>query len=422
MTRIRTQLLLAACLLAAVAARPAAQQPASGQPNTADQPSVTFRVEINYVEVDAAVFDRQGRFVNDLTRDDFQVLEEGVPQDVSAFSLVNIPIERAERPLFARNPIEPDVATNANPFEGRVYVLVLDDLQTAPLRTPLVRRAARQFIEQAMAANDVAAVVYTSGRGEAGQEFTSSKRLLAASVDRFMGRKLRSTTLERLDQYQRQQSIPGGSNSGQGSRIGDPLDQQRGYDARASLDALRNISEYVGGIHGRRKAIVYLSEGIDYDIYDFNNRESTTIQEGFRGVIASATRANVSIYAIDPRGLTALADESIEASGGFPNDPQSNLSTQSFQDELRLSHTSLRSLAEDTGGYAAINSNDFTRAWERIVADNSSYYVLGYYPKNEKRDGRFRRIEVKVRREGVEVRTRKGYTAPRGKAPAQTKQ
>ena len=203
MTRIRTQLLLAACLLAAVAVRPAAQQPASGQPNTADQPSVTFRVEINYVEVDAAVFDRQGRFVNDLTRDDFQVLEEGVPQDVSAFSLVNIPIERAERPLFARNHIEPDVATNATPFEGRVYVLVLDDLQTAPLRTPLVRRAARQFIEQAMAANDVAAVVYTSGRGEAGQEFTSSKRLLAASVDRFMGRKLRSTTLERLDQYQR---------------------------------------------------------------------------------------------------------------------------------------------------------------------------------------------------------------------------
>ena len=83
---------------------------------------------------------------------------------------------------------------------------------------------------------------------------------------------------------------------------------------------------------------------------------------------------------------------------------------------------SLRSLSEDTGGYAAVNSNDFSRAWERIVADNSSYYVLGYYPKNEKRDGRFRRIEVKVRREGVEVRTRKGYTAPRGKAPAQASQ
>ena len=416
MPRIRTQLLLGICLLAAVAARPAAQQPASNRP-TADQPAVTFRVEINYVEVDAAVFDSQGRFVNDLARDDFQVLEEGVPQDVSNFSLVNIPIERAERPLFTRNPIEPDVASNATPFEGRVYVLVLDDLQTAASRSALVRRAARQFIDQAMGANDVAAVVYTSGRGEAGQEFTSNKRLLGASVDRFLGRKLRSTTLERLDQYQRQRSTPG-----QGSRINDPLDLERGHDARASLDALRNISEYVDGIHGRRKAIVYLSEGIDYDIYDFNNRESTTIQDSMRNVIASATRANVSIYGIDPRGLTSLADESIEAAGGFPADPQSNLSLQSFQDELRISQMSLRSLSEDTGGYAAVNSNDFTRAWERVVADNSSYYVLGFYPKNDKRDGRFRRIEVKVRREGVEVRTRKGYTAPRGKAPAQASQ
>ena len=416
MPRIRTQLLLGICLLAAVAARPAAQQPASNRP-TADQPAVTFRVEINYVEVDAAVFDSQGRFVNDLARDDFQVLEEGVPQDVSNFSLVNIPIERAERPLFTRNPIEPDVASNATPFEGRVYVLVLDDLQTAASRSALVRRAARQFVDQAMGANDVAAVVYTSGRGEAGQEFTSNKRLLGASVDRFLGRKLRSTTLERLDQYQRQRSTPG-----QGSRINDPLDLERGHDARASLDALRNISEYVDGIHGRRKAIVYLSEGIDYDIYDFNNRESTTIQDSMRNVIASATRANVSIYGIDPRGLTSLADESIEAAGGFPADPQSNLSLQSFQDELRISQMSLRSLSEDTGGYAAVNSNDFTRAWERVVADNSSYYVLGFYPKNDKRDGRFRRIEVKVRREGVEVRTRKGYTAPRGKAPAQASQ
>ena len=155
MPRIRTQLLLGICLLAAVAARPAAQQPASNRP-TADQPAVTFRVEINYVEVDAAVFDSQGRFVNDLARNDFQVLEEGVPQDVSNFSLVNIPIERAERPLFTRNPIEPDVASNATPFEGRVYVLVLDDLQTAASRSALVRRAARQFIDQAMGANDVA--------------------------------------------------------------------------------------------------------------------------------------------------------------------------------------------------------------------------------------------------------------------------
>ena len=421
MARMRTRLLLGVCLLAALSGRPAAQQPPAGQTPSGDQPAVTFRVEVNYVEVDAAVFDRQGKFVADLARDDFQVLEEGKPQEVSTFALVNIPIQRADQPLFTRQPIQPDVVSNATPFEGRVYVIVLDDLQTAAFRSMRVRKAARQFIEQAMAANDVAAVVYTSGRGEAGQEFTSNKRLLIASVDRFMGRKLRSKTLERLDAYQRGGGLPSTS-GGQSNRINDPLDMERGHDARGSLDALRKISDYVGGIHGRRKAIVYLSEGIDYDIYDFNNREATTIQDAMRDVIASATRANVAIYGIDPRGLTALADESIEASGGFPEDQLQNLSMQSFQDELRLSQIRLRSLSEDTGGYAAVNSNDYTKAYERVVADNSSYYVLGYYPKNDRRDGRFRKIEVKVRRDGVEVRTRKGYTAPRGKAPAQATQ
>jgi VWFA-related protein len=420
MTRTRIRLLAAVSLLAALTVRPGAQQrPAEGQTGANDQPAVTFRAEVNYVEVDAGVFDKDGRFVSDLRRDDFEVLEDGVRQNVSAFSLVNLPIERAERPLFARQPIEPDVVSNAKPFDGRVYVIVLDDLQTAAGRTILVRRAARQFIEQAMAANDAAAIVYTSGRGEAGQDFTSNKRLLLASVDRFLGRKLRSQTLERLDEYQRQRALPSGSTQ-QGNRIGDPLDMQRGYDARATLDALKKISDYVSSIHGRRKAIVYLSEGIDYDIYNFNNRESTTILESMKDVIATATRSNVSIYAVDPRGLTQLADDSMEVSGGFPDDPSLNLSMQSFQDELRLSQMSLRTLAEDTGGYAAVNSNDFTKAWDRIVADNSSYYVLGYKPTNDKRDGRFRKIEVKLSREGLEVRTRKGYTAPRGKAPAPT--
>jgi VWFA-related protein len=420
MTRMRIRLLLGICLLAALAARPTAQQQAAGQSPAGGQPGVTFRVEINYVEVDAAVFDRQGRFVNDLARDDFQVLEDGQPQDISAFTLVNIPIEKPDQPLFTRRPVEPDVTSNAKPFEGRVYVIVLDDLQTAAFRSGLVRRAAHQFVERAMAANDVAAVVYTSGRGEAGQEFTSNKRLLLASVDRFMGRKLRSRTLERLDEYQRQRSTPGGR--GQSNRINDPLDLERGRDARASLDSLKNISDYIAGIHGRRKAIVYLSEGIDYDVYDFNNRDANTIQDSMREVIASATRANVSIYAIDPRGLTQLAEESMEATGAFPEDQLQGLSMQSFQDELRLSQISLRTLAEDTGGYPAVNSNDFSKAWERVVRDNSSYYVLGYYPKNDKRDGRFRKLDVKVRREGMEVRTRKGYTAPRGKAPATSAQ
>ena len=406
---------LGASVAALIVTSLVAQDAPPQQPPASDQPAVTFKVEVNYVEVDAAVFDRQ-KPVLGLKRDDFEIFEDGVRQEISAFTQVNIPIERPEpAPIQAKAVIEPDVVSNAKPFDGRLYVIILDDKQTQAFRAPLVKRAAEQFVSRYMAANDLAAVLSTSGQSASTQEFTSNKRLLLRAIDKFMGIKLRSETEERLDAYQRQQGIPGNSST----RIEDPIDMQRGYDARISLETLSKISDWVGSIRGRRKAIVYFSEGIDYNIYDFNKREATTIQERMRDVIAAATRSNVSIYSIDPRGLTSLADESINVSGGFPDDPSLNLSLQSFQDSLRISQDSLRSLSEETGGFAAVNQNDFSSAFQRVVQDNSSYYVLGYYPKNERRDGRFRRIEVKVKPPGLEVRSRRGYTAPRGKAPAQ---
>ncbi len=403
--------------LAAIAALAAQQAP----PTPPDQSAVTFKVAINYVEVDASVFDRDGQFVPNLKKEDFEVLEDGVRQEVTAFTQVNIPIERPEPPpLQATTVIEPDVVSNVRPFEGRVYVIILDDKHTLALRSQLVKRAATQFISQYMAANDMAAVITTGGQLQATQEFTSNKRLLLRAVNNFMGQKIRSETEERLDEYARQSSVPSGPGRTV-TGVDDPRDMERGYDARMALETIAKISEWVGSIRGRRKAIVWFSEGIDYDIYNFQKREASTITEKMKDVIASATRSDVSIYSIDPRGLTSLADESINVAGGFPNDPLLNLSMQSFQDSLRRSQDSLRSLSEETGGFAAVNSNDFSNAFTRVVKDNSGYYVLGYYPKDERRDGRFRRIQVKVNRQGLEVRSRRGYTAPRGKAPNERK-
>ena len=189
------------------------------------EPQVTFKVEINYVEVDAAVFDRQGGFVRDLKREEFEVLEDGVVQDVTAFTQVNIPIERAEpAPLQAAAVIEPDVISNALPFDGRVYVIILDDKHTAAMRSAHTRKAAEQFISRYMADNDLAAVITTSGQGGGTQEFTSNKRLLLRAVNKFIGQKLRSETEERLDEYQRQRAVPGQEIN----RVNDPIDMQRG--------------------------------------------------------------------------------------------------------------------------------------------------------------------------------------------------
>lgn len=406
--------LVAALVTATSLASQSALQPPTPQPPPPpQQPPITFRAEVNYVEVDARVVDQQGNFVADLPQDAFQVLEDGKPQKVTVFSLVNIPVTRAERPLFASKPVEPDVQTNVGVFDGRVYLIVLDDLHVHALRSPRVKAAARQFIERYVGANDMAAIVHTSGRSDAGQEFTANPRLLLSAVDKFMGRKTRSSTLERLDQEQATRGT-----RQQGERIDDPLDPERGFQARNTLDSVRQLADFLANVRGRRKALVLFSEGIDYDIYDpFNNRDASNILNYTKDAIAAATRANVSIYGIDPRGLTNDGDLGIEV-GSFPEDNTLGINSTSLQNEVRLGQDSLRVLADETGGFAAVNSNDFATAFRRLVADNSSYYVLGYYPANERRDGRFRKIEVRVNRPGLKVNARKGYAAPRGNAKA----
>jgi VWFA-related protein len=408
MRMTRTTWLVTSAVLAvgvALGARSAPQ-------DQAIQPPVTFRSEINYVEVDARVLDGQGAFVPGLTAADFQVLEDGKPQKIDAFSFINIPVERQARPLFAKAPIERDVADNITGYDGRVYVIVLDDQHTHPLRSQRLKAAARQFVLRYMGANDTAAIVYTSGRSDVAQEFTNSQRRLLAAVDKFMGRKLRSSTLERLDEEQRTRGT-----RQQGDRIDDPFDQERAMVARTTLDSLRNLSNYLAGISGRRKAIIYFSEGVDYDIYDVFSTSggASAVLQASRDAVAAATRANVSIYGIDPRGLGAMADDMIEVQD-TPQDMSLNLGLSSFGNELQRSQDSLRVLSNETGGFAVVNQNDMATAFERVVADNSAYYLLGYYSTNERRDGKFRKIEVKVTRPGLTVRSRKGYVAARGRS------
>ena len=404
-------LLIAGALGAALRGSQSAP-PAQAQPDR--QMPLTFRVEVNYVEVDAIVVDKRGEFVADLQQADFQVLEDGKPQAIKSFGLVRIPLERPEAPLFVRQPIEPDVQSNVRPFDGRVYLIVLDGLHTTALRTPWVRSAAKKFIETSMGANDIAAVVTT--QGGANQDFTGNKRLLLAAVDRFMGNSLPSATLNKITQYNLQRQQSGGVTGS----LADPEDALRAYQASSTLDSIRQLAEFMSGIRGRRKAMVLFSEGLDYDITDvFNNPNASQVIQDSRAAVAAATRANVNVYAIDPRGLSSLAGMDAATEGPpIDADPILRLGPAGMQDELRLQHESLRVISEETGGFASLNSNDFAGAFDRIQRDNSSYYVLGYYPANERRDGRFRKIEVKVNRPGVEVRYRKGYAAASGKPGA----
>ena len=404
---------LAAILVLAAGSALSAGQ--AGKPST-DAP--TFKVQVDYVEVDTVVTDRNGTMVRDLRKEDFQVFEDGKPQSISAFSLVDIPIERYERPLFASQPIEPDTSTNARPFDGRMYVAVIDDLHVYTGHTAQVKNAARQFIERRLGANDLMAVVHVGAADSASQDFTSNKRLLLAAVDRTLGRQLESSTVSRTNQYNLETSM---DIRQQGTPVTDPLEAERADNARRTLDTLRDVARWFADVHGRRKAILFFSEGIDYDITDvFNHPNASLMLDVTRETVAAATRGNVSIYAIDPRGISGQSDETIEI-GSFPDDTSLGIGEQSLHRDLLLSQASLRELGEETGGFAALNTNDFSRAFDRIVHDNSTYYVLAYYPPGGAKPGKVHTINVRVTRPGLTVRARKAYVTPKTAAPVEAK-
>src|SRR5438093_700027 len=147
----RAPLLLGVLACAAIVSAQAPQPP-------------TFQLSVNYVDVDVTVTNAQGQFVTGLTRDDFELLEDGKPQRIDTFSLVELPMERPDRFLALGRPIPADVRSNRDVSSGRVYMLVLDDLNVSALRSTALRKSARQFIERQFGPRDIAAVVTTSGR------------------------------------------------------------------------------------------------------------------------------------------------------------------------------------------------------------------------------------------------------------------
>ena len=350
-----------------------AQQPQPQQPPV-------FRSGIEAVQIDVFVTDTQGNPVSGLTIDDFELVEYGKPQPITTFEAVNIPIERAES--GERLLAEPDVLTNVTP-PGRVYLFALDEVEGANvLRT---RRFVRQFIEEHFGPHDVGAIAML-GRGLAtdGQDFTSNRRLLLNAIDRFSGG-FGEGNERNCRQSSRQ---PAGAGDGR-------VRTRDGWITGASglsqqMASLRSMAEMMARIPGRHKAMLVFTECLDVDvldIVDYNGGVLTVRGEDAHAAMAAATRSNLAIYPIDPTGLSPDAVP-LETIGAF------------------------RSLGEATGGFAVINSNQFTEAFERIVRENSTYYMLAFNSTYEKEDGKYVRVEVKVKRPGLTVHAREGYVAP----------
>lgn len=394
------------------------------QPQVQTPPQPTFRAGATYVEADVVVTDAQGRFVRDLTRDDFRVLEDGTPQGVAVFSMIDIPAGPAARPV-GQPTVEPDVSSNAAALDGHVFMIVLDALHVAPAEAPRVKAQVRQFLSH-LGPSDLAAVVHI-GDGASSQDFTGSTRLLLASVDRFSGVRLES------------QTVSSSSTAAQtGSVIGQSADDgqtaQRLANDRLSLSAIGKLCTYMANLRGRRKALLLFSDGVDIDTALISGSSggsgagsrttasaAMTVIDAEQTVLVAATRANVSIYTIDPRGLSSGEASALRiAPQDLSSDPTVSVES-SITEEIRAGRRPLQLFADATGGLAFLQMNDLSAAFRRILEENSAYYLIGYNSTNAKSDGKFRSIQVTATRAGLTVRTRKGYYAATAAPPGAVK-
>ena len=325
------------------------------------QETPTFRAGVEAVQVDAYVTDEHDRPVRGLTKDDFELFENGEPRPVTTFAPVDIPSARAPAPTIGA---EPDVFTNDRP-EGRTFLIILG-AGVFPDNALRARHILRAFIETHFGDDDVAAVTVDQGLVTDGQDFTSNRRLILSAIDKYAG------TVER--------------------RTGD-----EGSSARD----LRDRMEVFARLPGHRKFVLWVTDAIGFDAYeavDYHGGVPSLKGEYIHAAMAAATRGNIRIYPISPLGL--------------------DLETGRHELSRRMD---FRALGEVTGGFAQVASNDFTGAFDRLIRETSTYYVLGFESSAPSRQGRYVRFEVKVKRPGLKVKARPGYVEQLDYLKRQTK-
>lgn len=337
------------------------------------QQGPTFRAQVEMIQVDAFVTDGAGNPVTNLRVEDFELLEDGKAQAISTFSKVNIPIDPP--PPFSPTAPRADVATNRG-RDGRLYVIAVEEID--PAMALRARHNLRTFIERHFESNDVGAVVNLGRAGASGaQDLTSDRALLLAAIDRLSG--------------------------WPPSFVESPTFVQR---RRAA--ALKALVASLAAIPGPRKVLIYLTHNVGevFDVIDYNGGVRSLETDDLRAAMMDAMRGGVAIYAMDPCGLAPL--------GGMVGEEAGDGGFQPLRVcDVKIDRAmNFRMLSSATGGFAVVNSNSFGDAFGRIVRENSSYYILGYVSTNDRRDGRYRRLEVRARQPGLTVRTRDGYIAP----------
>ena len=385
----------------------------------------TLRAAVDQVVVDVVVTDAAGKVVTGLTAADFEVRERDRVQTVTTFDEVSVPAE--PRPLGQKAPNPGDVRSNARVRDARVFILVLDDANVSIDLTPVVHRAARYFLHRYVQPGDLVSVVTTTGLGDTRQEPTEDLALIEGAIERFAGhgsdvtsmasaqRAIAANANRNADPMKVRRTSTTLIDDGSVDDKDDVADEAR-ERARLTLRTLETAATSFIDVPGRRKTLIFFSSGSP--IAAINN-EFTDLRAR---VLAAAARANATIYALDPVGLdhpTAFDARGIEQPAGSLDPQQTqrsrnmNLAVSGIMQQRRLMAASmLRNLSEGTGGTASIDTTNLSTALDRIADESGHYYMLGYVSTDTRRDGRYRKIDVRLKRPGLLVRARHGYAAP----------
>jgi VWFA-related protein len=381
----------------------ARSEPGAAQVSNAPQGGFVFKMNAELVLTNVVARDtRTGELVSGLKQSDFSVFENGKQQHVSTFDFETVEMaaplhEATVSGLAAGSSVNKPVVV-AKPEElrnHRLIVMFFDLTSMQPEDLDRSVKAAQEFLRNKMQPADLVALISLGNALKVDQDFTADKNALINRVAVYNGTEGQGFAEGATANTNQVEDATGYTPDE--SEYNDLNTDRELFALKAVAKSLEKITE--------KKSLLYFSGGIQ--------RDGIENQASLRAAINAAVRANLAIYSVDTRGLQAVSPlgdastGSLRGTGAFnggalANNMNANFATQEV----------MGTLSSDTGGKAFFDSNDFAPAFAQVQRDTSAYYAIGFHSSNPARDGRYRKLTIKVNRPGVKLEYRPGYYAP----------
>jgi VWFA-related protein len=416
-------LLLSFCIFLPALAQTKPVAPQQPQKPADDQDDVV-KITTNLVQVDAVVT-KDGKPVTNLTADDFEIYEDGKKQTITSFAFISNVSGATPQPVTPTKEKSGNISPPPRPFNPnephRTIAFVVDDLGLSAESINQVRKQLRKFVNEQLQPNDLVAIIRTGGEMGALQQFTNDKRILTRAVDQLrwnLCNRVGITVITPIDS-----AAGGGTLCGRNTML-------------ATIRSLRFILNAMAFLPGR-KSMVFMSDHLPVEDQDELNflrdvrngggtkddaiqkalsangnegpanfdLEARNYSAALRKIAEKAIRSSVVIYSVDTQGLQTTGLTAADNFYGTGPQYQNVLRNRSMLLLSRREGSDL--IAKQTGGFQIKNSNSYEI--DRIVQDQSGYYLLGYRPTDETFNKKFHHIKAKVTRSGMTLRTRFGF-------------